>query len=137
MVAARLFLLSVCDYRHRSSTSFSTASPQLFLWARYSVAHIATLSARAQGSIPLASQGRSHSGSAQWDILFLLMSVSIGGLGALGLRKSMTGVASIATTTGDIRSLLCLVIFCIVFLVLGQSYTYGSLFFKSGLTLFT
>ncbi|THU95358.1 hypothetical protein K435DRAFT_819750 [Dendrothele bispora CBS 962.96] len=69
---------------------------------------------------PVAAPGQSSTlqKSNRRDSLFLLMSISFGGLGLVSLRRPFTEVVGMFLGKGDVQSLFCLVVFCIVFLVL-------------------
>ena len=54
------------------------------------------------------------------DILFFVMSVSLGGLRILSICNPFAELAAIVLGKGDIRSLFCLIVFLIVALVLGM-----------------
>ncbi|KAE9411168.1 hypothetical protein BT96DRAFT_1011024 [Gymnopus androsaceus JB14] len=47
-----------------------------------------------------------------------MMSISFGGLGLMSIRRPFSEVVGIVLGKGDIQSMLCLVVFCIVFFVL-------------------
>jgi hypothetical protein len=50
------------------------------------------------------------------------ISLGLGGLGIMSLRNPLGEWAGFVYAKGDIRSVFCLVVFSIVFLVLGQSF---------------
>lgn len=53
------------------------------------------------------------------DSLLLVMSISFAGLGIISLQNPFTELASLLVGKGDIRTMLCLLVFFIVSLVLG------------------
>lgn len=55
------------------------------------------------------------------DTLCLIMTLSVAGVGLLSLRRPFTELGALLVGKSDLRSLFCLVVFCIVFLVLGMS----------------
>jgi hypothetical protein len=49
-----------------------------------------------------------------------MMSISFGGLGLMSIRRPLSEVVAIVLGKGDIQSIFCLIVFCIVFFVLGS-----------------
>ncbi|KIK67047.1 hypothetical protein GYMLUDRAFT_37082 [Collybiopsis luxurians FD-317 M1] len=63
-----------------------------------------------------------------------MMSISFGGLGLMSLRRPFTEALGIVLGKGDIQSILCLVVFCIVFFVLAYLTNPSENSFRSYLT---
>lgn len=79
------------------------------------------LSAHTQSNSPIANPGHFNplQNSPRRDTLFLMMSISFGGLGLMSIRRPFSELAAIVLGKGDIQSMFCVVVFCIVFFVLG------------------
>lgn len=61
--------------------------------------------------------------SSSWrDSLILIMSISFAGLGIVSLRNPITELIDLLVSKSDIRTMLCLLVFSIVLLVLGQPF---------------
>lgn len=109
------------SFSHRSPPSGiprhrwpSTASPSSSL-GKLSPPSPAPSSSSAQhpGSAPTTSSWR--------DLVFLLMSVSFACLSIMSLRNPFAELATVALDKSDLQSIFCLLVFCIVILVLGES----------------
>ncbi|KAF5389501.1 hypothetical protein D9757_004340 [Collybiopsis confluens] len=74
------------------------------------------LSAKLSPGTPLPNPGQSH--KPRKDTLLLMMSISFAGLGLMSLRRPFSEILGLVLGKGDIQSILCLIVFCIVFFVL-------------------
>lgn len=85
---------------------------------------LATLSAQLHLGRPFSAwDPASILAKSSWrDLLFLLMSISFGGLGLMSLRNPFAELVGAVLGKTDLRSMFCLVVCFIIVFVLGQSF---------------